>query len=36
MVGVKAPSAASCTECGGELLLRRVPDLHIVEYRARC
>jgi len=36
MVCVTAPSEARCPVCGGELLLRRVPDLHVEEYRARC
>ena len=36
MSGHAAPSAARCPECGGELILRRVGDLNVMEYRADC
>ena len=36
MVCVTAPSKARCPGCGGEMLLRRVDDLNVAEYRADC
>ena len=29
-------ASPACPVCGGELLLRRIPDLNVIEYRARC
>ena len=36
MVAVKAPSAVRCPICSGEMLLRRVSNLAVVEYRGHC
>jgi hypothetical protein len=33
---VDTSTSPACPACGGELLLRRVDGLHVVEYRARC
>lgn len=33
---VDTSASPACPVCGGELLLRRVDGLHVVEYRARC
>jgi len=32
----KTSEPTLCPACGGELILRRIDDLHVVEYRARC
>ena len=33
---VDTSTSPACPACGGELILRRVDGLHVVEYRARC
>jgi DnaJ-class molecular chaperone len=33
---VKPSEPNPCPACGGELILRRVDNLHVVEYRAHC
>jgi hypothetical protein len=36
MTSQMAPSEVRCHVCGGELLLRRIDNLQVVEYRTHC
>jgi len=33
---VDTSTSPACPTCGGELLLRRIDDLNVVEYQAHC